>query len=223
MRLAAIIIKTGKLLLALSMTQIAGSQGLPWKQSLNAPWRIVDPMPEPARLQIKQQNTELTVHVDKDGTIVIVNQKGIKNLRFGLPGRPVSIWRDAGQPLDSVGRFPFSSQTPLSTDFNKVSKETSDFLNNLAGLLWIFDDSEEYLTIVHPATFQYAFLSLPGGKDLELRFHPNYLELCKKEPHDGNSLSWALSWKDLESVFQTLAKLSVTLPQGDALVPYPSK
>ena len=222
-------LKPGKtILLAFSMTPIIGAQGLPWEsQSLNPPWLVVNPMPESGRVIIKQQNADLTVRVDRDGTIVIVNQKGIKHLRLGLPGRPVSIWRDAGQPLDSVGWFPFPSHTPLSTSFNRISKETSDFLNNLAGLLWIFDDSEEYLTIVHPATFQHAFLSLPSGKDLELRFHPDCLELYKRGPRDSNSVSnsvsWAISWKDLVPIFHELAKPSVTLPRGTALAPYPQK
>ena len=213
-----------KLLLSLAIAPVIGAQGLPWKdKSFNMPWRVVDPAPEPQRLLAAPAGRDLTVRVDRDGTIFIFTQKGIRHLRVGLPGRPISIWRDDGEPLDSVGRFLFPSHTPLSADFNKVSKETSDFLKNLAGLLWIIDDSEDYLTMVHPATFQYAFLPLPGGKNLELRFHPDHLELRSKASIDRDSISWTLSWKDLTPVLQILARPHVTWPQGDALVPYPSK
>jgi len=205
----------------LMMAAIGGAQDLPWKtQSIHVPWRAVEPMPEPRKLQIKQPKADLTVDVNRDGTIAIYSLNGIRQLRFGLPGRPVSMWRDAGQPIASFGRFSFPSQTPLSTNFKSVSEETSDFLNNLAGLLWIIDDSEEYLTIVHSATCQYVFLHLPGGRGLELRFHPEHLELCQSDSIDSFTHGWTLPWKELLPVLQHLARRSATPKHGSALIPY---
>jgi len=209
-------------LLMLIMAPIGGAQDLPWKnQSVHVPWRVVEPLPEPQRQQkINQSDADLTVAVNRDGTIAIYNRDGVRRLRFGLPGRPISMWRDAGQPLASFGRFAFPSHTPLSANFRNASEETSDFLNNLTGLLWILDDGEEYLTIVHSATNQYVFLHLPGGRDLELRFHPEHLELCKKGLIDSHSQSWTISWKELIPVLQELAKRHATPAQVSALTPY---
>jgi|GEM_PF-457448 len=207
--------------LMLMMAPIGDAQDLPWKnQSVHVPWRAAEQMPESRNLQIKQSNADLTVKVNRDGTIAIYNRNGIRQLRFGLPGRPISMWRDAGQPIASFGQFSFPSHTPLSSNFKSASEETSDFLSNLSGLLWILDDGEEYLTIVHSATYQYVFIHLPGGRDLELRFHPNHLEIYKKPSPDGNSQSWILSWKDFLPVLQTLAKGHATQTHFSALTPY---
>ncbi|MDR2697891.1 MAG: hypothetical protein LBB40_05385 [Holophagales bacterium] len=203
------------------MAAISGAQDFFWRnQSARLPWRNVEPRPEPQRVQIKQPNANLTVKVDRDGTIAIFNKNKIRLLRFGLPGRPILMWRDAGQPIVSFGQFSFPSHTPLSANFKKASEKTSDFLNNLAGLLWILDDGEQYLTIVHSATCQYAFINLPGGRDMELRFHPDHLELCERGYVDGDSNAWALSWNELLPVLQALATPPPQQPQGSAFVPY---
>jgi hypothetical protein len=210
--------------LSLMMAQAVGAQEFAWKkQSWYLSWQIVEPIPKPQTVEVKQRNADITVSVDRDGTIAIFNANGIRQLRFGLPGRPISMWRDAGQSIAPFGRFSFPSQTPLSANFKSAAKETSDFLNNLAGLLWILDDGEEYLTIVHSATYQYAFLHLPVNRDLELRFHPECLELCKRGTVDGDLQSWALSWNELLPVLQALAKRPPVPPLGNAIEPYQTK
>jgi hypothetical protein len=206
------------------IAQTIGAQEFPWeKQSWYLPWQIVEPIPEPQTVDVKQGNSDITVSVDRDGTIAIFNANGIRQLRFGLPGRPILMWRDAGQSIAPFGKFSFPSQTPLLANFKGAAKETSDFLNSLAGLLWILDDGEEYLTIVHSATCQYAFLHLPVSRDLELRFHPERLELCKRITIDADSQSWALSWNELLPVLQALAKRPPTPPRGNAIEPYQTK
>ncbi|MDR0499613.1 MAG: hypothetical protein LBH03_07795 [Holophagales bacterium] len=222
MRRAKLNLKQTFFLTTLIMVSTVGAQDFPWKnRSWYLSWRIVEPMPEPQRLQIKQRNSDMTISVSRDGTVSIFNSNEIRQLRFGLPGRPISMWRDAGQSITSFGRFAFPSQTPLSTNFKSTAKETSDFLNNLAGLLWILDDGEEYLTIVHSATYRYAFIPLPAIRDFELRFHPDRLELCKRSLVDSVLHSWALSWNELLPVLQELAQHSPPPPRGNAIVPYP--
>ena len=63
-----------------------------------------------------------------------------------------------------------------------------DFRPALEGLLWILDDDESYLTVIHPATARVVYLPLPGGQDLDLAFHPDQLEVRGARP--GRLARW---------------------------------
>jgi hypothetical protein len=169
------------------------------------------------------------VKLSNDGTLRIVGAKGLRNLRLGLPGRPLRAWRDAGIPLDLTAFAPansswrFPSDTPLASGIQALPWGGEDFRDALVGLLWIIDDGEHFLTVVHPATSRVVFLLLPVGQDFSLRMTPAYLELLEN-PTKGSSGAprrWSLPWLALLPQFAKLARPEESPALGTALVPFP--
>ena len=171
----------------------------------------------------------ILVKMSVDGTLRIVGIKGVRHLRLGLPGRPLRAWRDGGIPLDlstlespnESWRFP--SDTPLAKGIQALPWGGEDFRNALAGLLWILDDGEHYLSVVHPATARVVFLPLPIGQDFSVRMTPGYLELFEIPSKGSTSATrrWSLPWLALLPQFAKLARPEERPAPGTALVPFP--
>lgn len=171
----------------------------------------------------------ITVKLSADGTLRIVGAKGVRRLRLGLPGRPLRAWRDGGIPLDLTTlqstnqswRFPID--TPLAKGIHALPWGDEDFRNALSGLLWILDDGEHFLTVVHPATARVVFLPLPTGQDFSIRMAPGYLELLEN-PNEGSSSAprrWSLPWLALLPQFAKLARPEESPAPATALLPFP--
>lgn len=169
------------------------------------------------------------VKLTPDGTLRIIGAKGIRHLRLGLPGRPLRAWRDGGIPLDlstlaATGEsWSFPSDTLLAKGIQALPWGGEDFRSALGGLLWILDDGEHYLTVVHPATARVVFLPLPVGQEFRVRMAPGYLELLETPSKDspGAARRWSLPWLALLPQFSRLARPEDTPALGSALVPFP--
>lgn len=183
---------------------------------------------EPSRPAVPSDGP-ITVKLSVDGTLRIVDAKGLRHLRLGLPGRPLRVWRDAGIPVDlstleasnESWRFPYD--TPIAFGIQSLPWGGEDFRNALNGLLWILDDGERFLTVVHPATARVVFLPLPIGQGFSLRMTPGYLELLEN-PSTGFSSAtrrWSLPWLALLPQFAKLARPEEISAPGTALVPFP--
>lgn len=165
-----------------------------------------------------------------DGTMHLVGDKGVRRLRTGLPGRPLRVWRDAGIPIPLAGleaanaswRFP--GDTPLSRGIQTLPWGGDDFRIALTGLLWIIDDGEHFLTVVHPATARVLYLPLPPGQDFALRVTPGYLELLEnpREASTSAPRRWSLPWLALLPHFAKLARPDDIATPGTALIPFPN-
>ena len=163
----------------------------------------------------------LRLSLDGDGTLRVVDAKGLRRLRIGLPGRPLRAWRDAGLPLDLAERaWNFPQDTALSKGLGTLPWAAEDFRPALRGLLWVLDDGERVLTVVHPATGRVVFLPLPEGQDFSLRMAPGYVELQEKT-RGGVPRRWSLPWLALLPQFAQLARPEETPAPGTALVPFP--
>lgn len=172
-----------------------------------------------------------TVKLSADGTLLIVGAKGVRRLRLGLPGRPMRAWRDGGIPLDLTTlestheswRFP--SDTLLAKGIQALPWGGDDFRIALNGLLWILDDGEHFLTVVHPATARVVFLPLPIGQDFSVRMTPGYLELLENPGKDSSSAPrrWSLPWLALLPQFAKLARPEKRPAPGTALLPFPKE
>lgn len=171
----------------------------------------------------------ITVKLSADGTLRIVGAKGVRHLRMGLPGRPVRVWRDGGVPLDVTTWEPankswrFPSDTPLAKGIQSLPWGGEDFRSALGGLLWILDDGEHFLTVVHPATARVVFLPLPIGQDFSLRMTQGYLELLENPSKDSSAAPrrWSLPWLALLPQFAKLARPEASPAPGTALIPFP--
>ena len=185
-----------------------------------------DPIPKSASTPSKGP---ITVKLSVDGTLRIVGAKGVRRLRMGLPGRPLRAWRDGGIPLDLTAiesmheswRFPLD--TPLAKGIQTLPWGGEDFRIALDGLLWILDDGEHFLAMVHPATARVVFLPLPTGQNFSVRMTPGHLELLENPSKDASSAPrrWSLPWLALLPQFAKLARPEDIPPPGTALQPFP--
>jgi hypothetical protein len=211
---------------------------LPWETAPTVSWRagvgshskIPDEVATEALIPPALPSKGLiTVKLSADGTLRIVGAKGVRRLRLGLPGRPLRAWRDGGIPLDLTTlnsrqeswRFP--SDTPLGKGIQALPWGGEDFRDALTGLLWLLDDGEHFLTVVHPATARVVFLPLPIGQDFRVRMTPGYLELLENPSRDSSSAArrWSLPWLALLPQFAKLARPEGSPVLGTALVPFP--
>jgi hypothetical protein len=195
------------------------ARSLPWIQGPTAPAEAVPPAPAPTELT-------LTVTLAEDGALRITDDKGTITLRMGLPGRPMKFWRDGGTPLPPASRMlRFPTHTPLQLGIGGLHLGSEDFRPALAGLLWILDDDERVITVIHPATARVAYLPLPGGHGISLVFHPDRLEAQKilpGPPERIEDVSWSLPWLALLPQFIQLGQAKPRpLKEGTALVPFP--
>lgn len=208
---------------------------LPWETAPTVSWRAglgshvgAD---EPINMGILSPpgHSSITVKLSADGTLRIVGAKSVRRLRFGLPGRPLRVWRDGGIPLELTmsestnqsWRFP--GDTPLAKGIQALPWGGEDFRGALSGLLWILDDGEHFLTLVHPATARVVFLPLPIGQDFRVRMTPGYLELFEAPSKDSSSAPrrWSLPWLALLPQFAKLARPEEAPAPGTALTPFP--
>ncbi|MDR3672121.1 MAG: hypothetical protein P4L36_14835 [Holophaga sp.] len=204
------------------------AQTLPWRNMAAMPWQMeaTGPLPAPCTAMPTQSFFSLWVQVVQDGKVVITDDKGLVRMKLGLPGRPVRAWRDWGTPvLDLAKPMPFSIRSPLQRGIGGMPVGAPDFRPALEGLLWIVDDDENVLTVIHPATSQVVYLPLPGGQDLTLVFHPDRLEVRETAVLEDDvqaRVSWSLHWLGLLPQFIQLGKdSSADKPKGTAMLPFP--
>jgi len=220
-------VRLGAFFLIASALTAQGVRGLPWDKTPTLPWRSVpietlrpvEPLPPSAG--------PLRVILDADGTLRMVDAKGIIRLRTGLPGRPLKVWRDGGILLkDSSGSWFFPTQSPLRSGIGAMPLGQADFRPGLQGLLWILDDEERILTVLHPATSRLAYLALPEGTALDLLFLPDQLVVQQggdRERSRRPRSAWTLPWLSLLPQFILLGTPLPAPPPGSALVPFPKE
>lgn len=205
---------------------LAQGPPLPWVRALDLPWRAAVPEPAPEPLPTPPvRGKALTVKLSVDGTLRIVDDRGQVLLRAGLPGRPLRVWRDGGVPIvPPQGTWRFPASTPLSRGLDAWRGAGSDYRAGLEGLLWILDDGEPCLTVVHPATARLLHLGLPKGEHVGVAFYPDRLgvhqlatSVVRKEPR----LCWSLPWMSLLPQFMELARPQPSPPRAGALKPFP--
>ncbi|MDE3246529.1 MAG: hypothetical protein KGN80_10610 [Acidobacteriota bacterium] len=127
-------------------------------------------------------------------------------------------------PLVHVGSWRFPKDTPLAKGIQALPWGGDDFRIALAGLLWIIDDGEHFLTVVHPATARVVYLPLPPGQDFTVRMTPGYLELLEnpREASTSAPRRWSLPWLALLPHFAKLARPDDIAVPGTALIPFPN-
>jgi len=204
------------------------AQVLPWKSAGALPWQMeaAGPAPVPCDCKPTQSYFALRVRVAPDGKVVITDEKGLVRMKLGLPGRPVRAWRDWGIPVPDLSRpLPFAVRSPLQRGIGGMPVGAPDFRPALEGLLWILDDDESVITVIHPATSQVVYLPLPGGQDLTLAFCPDRLEVSETSgPNPQARASWSLHWLGLLPQFIQLGKdSSAGKPKGTAVLPFPKE
>jgi len=219
--------RLGALLLIPSLLAAQETRGLAWDKAPTLPWRtlLLEGSYPPAL--VAPSTGPLKVSLDADGALRIVDAKGIVRLRNGLPGRPQKVWRDAGIRLERPsGSWSFPAQSPLARGIGALPLGQPDFRAGLEGLLWILDDEERILTVLHPATSRLAYLTLPGGTDLDLLFLPDQLVVrqgADTPPALRPRSAWSLPWLSLLPQFILLGTPQPTPPPGTALLPFPKE
>lgn len=210
----------------LSAQEPPGRSGaLPWEGAAPVLWQPAAYQPEPAPPEGPPSEGSLVVDLSLDGTLSLLDARGVLRLRAGLPGRPVRAWRDGGRPLaPSAGRWRFPDRTPLRGGLAALPWGAPDFRPALEGLLWIVDDSERVLTVVHPAAGRVAYLPLPGGVEHRLVFHPGHLEareILPPGPARQEGRIWSVPWIGLLAPLAPLVRPPANPRPGTALDPYP--
>lgn len=221
MRLGAFLLMGAAL--AASSLAAQGHQALPWERLAPLDWQVgsgpgraeapSDPVPSSGPLQVRLAG---------DGTLSLLDARGIIRLKTGLPGRPLKAWRDGGVPLaPPFGTWLFPGDSPLSQGLGGFQWVAEDFRPFLRGLLWILEDGEAVLTVVHPATAQVLQLPLPPGRDLSLRFLPDRLEVGAGDVDRGAPRQWSIPWIGLLPRLAALGPQADHSKPGTALIPFP--
>ena len=190
---------------------------LPWEQAPRLPWQPLERPPAAALPAGAPSSGPLTVRLDADGTLRILEGKGLRRLLAGLPGRPVRAWRDGGLPLDPpFGAWTFPEDTPLAHGLGALAWEAEDLRPSLLGLLWILEDGENHLTVLHPATGRLVHLPLPAGDLHEIAFLKDRLVVRT----GGRPAAWSLPWVALLPAFIQLGARDKAPPQGGVFNPF---
>ena len=202
-----------------------GPRFLPWQTGSTPPWQPLEsvplPLPGPIAPSALTAPGTIKVQISDDGTLEIWDSAGVRMMRTGLPGRPHRVWRDGGFPLPRWNELrPFPQQDPLSQGLGGLDWNAGDFRSSLHGLLWILEDGERVLTVVHPATGQVIYLTLPRGEDFDLLFEPTRLVL--KAGQGAGSQAWGIPWLALLPQFARLGPSSTPPVLGTALKPFPA-
>jgi hypothetical protein len=221
-------VRLGTLLLsgaALAASSLAaqGHRSLPWERISPLDWQAgsgstrmeTPPAPLPS-------TGSLEARLSGDGTLSVHDARGIIRLKTGLPGRPVRAWRDGGVPLASPsGTWKFPEDSPLSQGLGGLRWAAEDFRPFLRGLLWVLEDGEAFLTVVHPATARVMHLPLPPGRDLQLRFLQDRLEVVAGDVDRGAPRQWSIPWMALLPRLAALGPHADRTKAGTALIPFP--
>jgi len=216
--------RLGAILLIAASLAAQDSRGLPKAQVPSLPWRNAPVLPSALQGLTQPSSGPLRVVLDPGGALKIVDARGIIWLRMGLPGRPIRVWRDGGIPINGAfGTWAFPDRTPLCLGIGALPLGQADFRSGLQGLLWILDDEERLLTVVHPATARVVHLSLPTGTGLDLAFYPDALWVIEGNPEAARPRSyWSLPWLSLLPQFIALGSAPKPEKPGTALVPFPN-
>lgn len=217
------------LLSALLTAQTPGK--LPWDAAPPIPWKAGDCGPAPAPAQAPPASKDpaalpLRVILGPDGALRITNARGVIPLRTGLPGRPLRIWRDGGTAVeDFQSPIRFAGSSPISRGIGALPVGAPDFRPALEGLLWILSDDQKVITLIYPATSRLCYLPLPGGRNFELSFHPDRLELRQtRVGSDSEEECWSIPWLALlPQLIQLGQENPANRPSGTALLPYPKE
>lgn len=190
---------------------------LPWEQAARLPWQPLDRVPAGVAPPTGPSAGGLTVRLDADGTLRVLEGKGLRRLLVGLPGRPVRAWRDGGIPLEApFGAWTFPEDTPLSHGLGALAWEAEDLRPSLQGLLWVLEDGENHLTVLHPATGRLVHLPLPPGDFHEVGFQKDRLVVRT----GGRPPAWSLPWVALMPAFIHLGSRDKAPPQGGVFNPF---
>jgi hypothetical protein len=222
------------LLIALGLAGAAPLPGqtakaLPWEKLPRAPWESrFDPEPDsPPPPTAAQARVAFRVRITDDGALTVLDGRGVIRLKTGLPGRPRALWRGGGQPLPGPWAAIPYGPAPEGPALSAAFWNAPDPRMAMAGLLWILDDGERTLTLVHPATGRVAFLPLPEPEGVELRFLPGGLEALERLPEGSEaprrSRRWVLPWMALLPSLLRLEAQGGTQPRGTALQPFPKE
>lgn len=200
-----------------------GPRALPWQSGPAPTWQPLDQIPKATPGPLPGAvSGPLSARISPDGTLEVWNGAGVRTLRIGLPGRPKRVWRDGGGLPASLDHLSFPAKDPLSEGLGGLAWNAGDFRISLSGLIWVLEDGERVLTIVHPATAQAVYLPLPRGEDFDLAFEPTRLVLTAKQGPAERPAAWALSWLALLPQFARLGPPATPPAAGTALKPFPA-
>ena len=200
-----------------------GHQPLAWEQAAPLAW-LPEPWIPPAEVPGLPAPSQgpMTVHLSGDGTLRVSDPRGLILLLAGLPGRPLRAWRDGGVPLEAPrGTWGFPKDSPLAQGLGGLQWGVDDFRPFLRGLLWVMEDGEGFLTVVHPATARLVHLPLPPGRDLRVRFLPDRLEVAAGDVEKGAPRQWSIPWMGLLPRLAALGPRPDPPKVGTALAPFP--
>ncbi len=223
--------RLGSVFLILPILLALGAQtpeALPWEKLPRSPWESVfeadpDSPPPPAT----PGGAAYRVRIAGDGALTVLDRRGVVRLKTGLPGRPRAVWRGGGQPVPGPWTsVPFGPGDPPPA-FTGEFWNSADPRAALSGLLWILDDGERTLTLLHPATGRVAFLPLPEADGVDLRFLPSGLEALERLPGGAESQRrarrWRLPWMALLPSLLRLEQPAGPKARGTALQPFPKE
>lgn len=214
------------LLIPLAGHLMAQGGKLPWSNAEGLPWESLlqfQAVPE-IRPPLPTRPPTGTVTWDQDGTFHVNDERGVKLLRFGIPGRPTKIWQDDGVAVNPAqGRWQYPLRTPLDRGFGGLPLGQQDFRPALQGLLWILDDGERTLTLLNASTCRLLYLPLPGQTSLDLAFFPDRLEIRQTGLGGHPTMGWSLPWISLLPQFILLGKPMEKPKPGTAMAPFPSR
>jgi hypothetical protein len=175
----------------------------------------------------KPSPRELRVRLAGDGSLRVLDRRGILRLKLGLPGRIARLWRDGGRPVDAIeAELSFPKATPLAKGVAELPWGAADIRPGLEGLLWILDDGERVLTVLHPATGGAQYLLLPPATSPDIVFLPDRLEVRERAVGEGSRTSprrWSLPWTGLLPQILRLAQPPPTGRPGTAFIPFPKE
>lgn len=200
---------------------------LPWERVAPLAWQaepwVAAPDLAPVATPAPAERTgAMTATLSGDGTLRLSNARGLIRLQEGLPGRPLRAWRDGGTRLASPsGAWGFPADSPLAQGLGNLRWCAGDFRPFLQGLLWVLEDGEGFLTVVHPATARVIHLPLPPGRELEIRFLPDCLQVAAGDVEKGAPRQWSIPWMGLLPRLAALGPHPDPPKVGTALAPFP--
>ena len=202
-----------------------GRQPLLWEHAFSLGWQAEPWVPPGEVLGLPEASMgPRTAHLTGDGTLRISDARGVIRLQAGLPGRPLRAWRDGGVPLSvPSGSWGFPVDSPLAGGFGSLGWCADDFRPFLRGLLWVLEDGEAFLSVVHPATARVIHLPLPPGRDLRIRFLRDRLEVAAGQVEKGAPRQWSIPWMGLLPRLAALGPRPDPPKVGTALAPFPKE